>query len=112
VILLRRLWSRLVRLAGNATVALTVAVAVAVVGFITLEAAIEDEIARDCVGAWERTDEFRESLPEVIEALVDTFPNADPEVVETARTALARRLEATIVDPPCDRADAQARLDK
>lgn len=73
---------------------------------------VRRELAQDCVDDWQRLDDLRRGIPIPTEALISTFPNADPKNVATFRRYTHDLLKDTFSDPECDLDDAQRELDE
>lgn len=66
--------------------------------------------AEDCVDDWERVEDIRRGVVIPTEALIMSFPGADPADVEAVRRNSAALLEDTFPDPDCDLDAARRRL--
>lgn len=69
------------------------------------------DAAEDCVEDWEQISELRRGIPIPTEALIRTFPDADPADVDAFRSFTSTLLADTFSDPECDLDDALRELD-
>lgn len=106
-------WRRLIRWASGRPhlAAYALFVGINATAFWTLSNVVQDNEAQRCVDDWELAATVRLVGPVANEALIDAFPNADPDTVAAVREATARRIDALIDDPSCDLDAARRRLD-
>jgi hypothetical protein len=82
-----------------------------VAGFTVMANNQADDRARDCVAAHRIVDRVRDAIPIPSEALIATFPDADPATVVRLREQTRRLIEATLTEPRCDLTAAEHELD-
>lgn len=79
-------------------------------GFWSQRELIRDETANRCIDDWQLVEEARKIAPISNEALIEVFPDADPDRIREVREVTARLVEERIEDPDCDLEAARRQL--